>query len=103
LGVPLFRSRELTTVATTTMTTVGLPDTSTYATVELASCLVMPSARAYGSEGEGFESFRARIGQRRFPGREAARLRGPLADPYLTHPAWRVQSASASPGFTKQR
>jgi len=33
------------------MTTVGLPDTSTYATVELASCLVTPSARTYGSEG----------------------------------------------------
>jgi hypothetical protein len=32
------------------MTTVGLPGTSTYAPVELASCLVMPSARAYGSE-----------------------------------------------------
>jgi hypothetical protein len=45
------------------MTTVGLPDTSTYATVELASCLVMPSARAYGSEGWGFESLGARSGR----------------------------------------
>jgi hypothetical protein len=35
--------RELTTVATT-MTTVRLPDTPTYATVELASCLVTPTA-----------------------------------------------------------
>jgi hypothetical protein len=34
LGVPLFR-REMTTVLTTTMTTVGLPDTLTYATIEL--------------------------------------------------------------------
>ena len=42
------------------MTTVGLPDTSTYTTIELVSCLVTPSARAYGSEGWGFESLRAR-------------------------------------------
>jgi hypothetical protein len=33
---------DLTTVLTTTMTTVALPDTSTYTTVELASCLVTP-------------------------------------------------------------
>jgi hypothetical protein len=32
------------------MTTAGLPDTLNYATVELASCLVTPSARAYGSQ-----------------------------------------------------
>jgi hypothetical protein len=44
-GVPLFR--------TTTMTTVGLPDTLNYATVELASCLVTQSAGAYGSESGG--------------------------------------------------
>ena len=49
-GLPLFRT-ELTTVLTTTMTTFGLPDTFNYATVELTSCLVTPSARAYGSEG----------------------------------------------------
>ena len=48
--MPLFRA-ELTTVPTTTITTVGLPNTLNYATVELASCLVTPSARAYGSEG----------------------------------------------------
>ena len=36
--------RELTTVLTTTMTTVGLPDTVTYTTIELVSCLVAPSA-----------------------------------------------------------
>jgi hypothetical protein len=47
--VPLFRAL-LTTVLTTTMTTVGLPDTHNYATVGLASCVVTPSARAYGSE-----------------------------------------------------
>jgi hypothetical protein len=41
---------ELTTVLTTTMTTVGLPDTSTYTTLELVSCLVAPSACAYGPE-----------------------------------------------------
>jgi hypothetical protein len=57
--VPLFRA-ELTTVLTTTMTTVRLPDTSTYTTRELVSCLVTPPARAYGSEGWGFESLRAR-------------------------------------------
>ena len=49
---------ELTTVLTR-MTTVRLPDTLNYATVELASCLVTPSARAYGSEGSAFESLRA--------------------------------------------
>jgi hypothetical protein len=59
VGVPLFHA-ELTTVLTTTMTTVGLPDASTYTTIELASCLITPPARAYGSEGWGFESLRAR-------------------------------------------
>jgi len=59
--------RELTTVLTTTMTTVGLPDTSTYRTIELVSCLVAESACAYGSEGWEFESLRARAGQRLFP------------------------------------
>ena len=48
--------REPTTSLTTTVTTVGLPDAVTYATIELVSCLVAPSARAYGSEGWGFES-----------------------------------------------
>jgi len=43
--------RELTTVLTTTMTTVGLPDTFTYAAGELVSCLIVSSARAYGSRG----------------------------------------------------
>src|ERR1700694_3497210 len=52
--------RELTTVLTTTMTTVGLADTSSYTTTELVSCLVTPSAYTYGSEGWGFESLRAR-------------------------------------------
>jgi len=33
------------------MTTAGLPDTSTYTTREFVSCLVTPSACAYGSEG----------------------------------------------------
>ncbi|MCW2651042.1 MAG: hypothetical protein JWR32_2018 [Mycobacterium sp.] len=42
--------RELTTVLTTTATTVGLPDTFTYTTIELLSRLVTPSARAYGSQ-----------------------------------------------------
>jgi hypothetical protein len=42
---------ELTTVLTTTMTTVGLPDTPTYTTIGPLSCLVAPSACAYGSEG----------------------------------------------------
>src|SRR5271167_192734 len=57
----------LTTVLTTTMTTVRLPDTSTYTTSELVLCLVAPSACAYGSEGWGFESLRARPAQRPFP------------------------------------
>src|ERR1700739_4891803 len=50
----------LTTVLTTTMTTVRLPDTSTYTTSELVLCLVAQSACADGSEGWGFESLRAR-------------------------------------------
>ena len=49
------------------MTTVRLPDTSTYTTTELVSCQVTPSARVYGSEGWEFESLRARPAQRRFP------------------------------------
>jgi hypothetical protein len=32
------------------MTTFGLPDTSTYTTIEFVSCLVTPPARAYGSQ-----------------------------------------------------
>jgi hypothetical protein len=48
----------LTTVLTTTMTTVGLPDTSTYTTIKLASCLVTPPAHAYGSEGSSSASMR---------------------------------------------
>ena len=51
-GLLLFCPR-LTTVLTITMTTFGLPDTLNYATVELASRLVTPSACAYGSEGWG--------------------------------------------------
>jgi len=42
------------------MTTIRLPDTLTYATIELASSPVTSSARAYGSEGWEFESLRAR-------------------------------------------
>jgi hypothetical protein len=59
VGVPLFRT-VLTTGLTTTMTTVELPHAFAYTTTELVSCLVTPSARAYGSEGWGFESLRAR-------------------------------------------
>ena len=33
-----------------------LPDTLDYAAAELASCLVTPSARAYGSEGSRFSN-----------------------------------------------
>src|ERR1700687_1521322 len=46
-----FSHRELTTVLTSTMTTVAPPDTSAHTTAELASCLVTPTARVYGSEG----------------------------------------------------
>jgi hypothetical protein len=42
------------------MTTVGLPDTFTYTTAESVSRLVARSTCAYGSEGWGFESLRAR-------------------------------------------
>ena len=42
MGAPPFRT-ELTTVATTMMT-VGLPDTLTYATVELAWRTLTPTA-----------------------------------------------------------
>jgi len=56
----VFSHRELTTLLTTTMTTVGLSDTSTCTTTELVSCLVTPPARAYVSEGWEFESLRAR-------------------------------------------
>jgi hypothetical protein len=48
--------RELTPALTTTMTTVGLPDTFTYTTTELVSCLVEPSACAHGSEGSRFSN-----------------------------------------------
>src|ERR1700758_2642645 len=47
------------------MTTAGLPDTSTYTTRELVSCLVARSACAYGSEGWGFESLQARAAEAR--------------------------------------
>jgi hypothetical protein len=50
---------ELTTILTTTKTTVGLSDTSSYTTKDVPSCLVAPSARAYGPEGWEFESLRA--------------------------------------------
>ena len=43
------------------MTTDGLPDTFTYTTTESVSRLVAPSTCAYGSEGWGFESLRARL------------------------------------------
>ena len=49
------------------MTTVGLPDTSTYTATELVSCLVVSSACAYGSKGNGVEALRARPAQSRFP------------------------------------
>src|ERR1700692_5069929 len=49
------------------MTRVPLTGTRAYTTLELVSPLVAPSARAYGSEGWGFESLRARPAQRRFP------------------------------------
>jgi hypothetical protein len=65
--MPLFSFRVLTTILTTTMTTVGLLDTHTYTTIGPLSCLVTPSACAYGSEGWGFESLRAHAVQRRFP------------------------------------
>ena len=57
--------REFTTALTTTMTTVGLPDTFTYTTIELVSCLVRtiglcPRIRRF----EVFESLRAHPAQR---------------------------------------
>jgi hypothetical protein len=55
-GVPPLRG-ELTTVLTT-MTTVRLPDTFSYTTTELLSCLVVTSACADGSEGSSSASRR---------------------------------------------
>ena len=55
-GSAAISHRELTTALTTTMTTVGLPDTFTYGTTELVSCLVEPSACAHGSEGSRFSN-----------------------------------------------
>ena len=55
--MPLFSFRVLTTILTTTMTTVGLLDTHTYTTIGPLSCLVTPSACAYGSEGGGSNPF----------------------------------------------
>ena len=49
--------RALTTVVTTTVTTVRLLDTHTYTTIGPLSCLVTPSACAYGSEGGGSNPF----------------------------------------------
>ncbi|MDT5411176.1 MAG: hypothetical protein QOG14_3396 [Mycobacterium sp.] len=49
-----------TTFLTTTLTTVQHRGTSGYITSVLPSCLVTVSAHAYGSEGWGFESLRAR-------------------------------------------
>ena len=51
------KNRELMTVLTTTMTTVGLPDTLNYATVDIALRLVTQSARGYGSDGWGSDPF----------------------------------------------
>jgi hypothetical protein len=60
IGVLLFCPGAVT-VLTTTMTTFGLPDTLSCATVELAARLLTPSVRADGSEGWGIESLRARV------------------------------------------
>src|ERR1700692_1441243 len=49
------------------MTTVGLPDTPTYTTIELVSCLVARSGPCLRIRRLGFESLRARPAQRRFP------------------------------------
>ena len=49
-----------TTFLMTTLTTAGHPHTPSYITQGLPSCLVTVSARAYGSEGLGFGSLRAR-------------------------------------------
>jgi hypothetical protein len=83
--------RELTTVRTTTMTTVGLPDTLTYATVELASCLVTPSARAYGSKG--------RLAARRQPTDQYDGALDTTGD-HIGAPQWHWPT---SPGTSNQR
>jgi hypothetical protein len=68
-GVPPSQTQltQLTTVLTTTMTTVGLPDAPNYATVELTSCLVTLPARTYGSEGLGVRIPSGALRQRPFP------------------------------------
>jgi hypothetical protein len=94
---------ELTTVLTTTMTTVGLPDTLNDATVELVSCLVTPSARAYGSEGWGFESLRARPAQGRFacPSQSATLMVDDTSDNLNSE--FRVKAAEVVPCLRVQR
>ena len=57
--------RELTTVMTTTMTTVRLPDTLTYATIELASSLVTYPPVPTDQKVGGSNPF-GRAAQRRF-------------------------------------
>ena len=85
---------DLTTALTTTMTTVGLPDTSSYTTTELASSPVEPSACAYGSEGLGpigDHTLRAVMNHLRV----YARLAWPQTDRALA-----VTSGNALPRFT---
>ena len=69
MGVRPISHHALTTGLTTPLTTAGLPDASTYTTIELISCLVTPPARAYGSEGWQFGSVWARphVGISRVP------------------------------------
>jgi hypothetical protein len=69
VGVRPISHHALTTGLTTPLTTAGLPDASTYTTIELISCLVTLPARAYGSEGWQFGSVWARphVGISRVP------------------------------------
>ena len=72
------------------MTTVGHPAPLT--TLDLVSCLVAPSACAYGSEGWGFESLRARSV------RAAVVDPGAAADPAeVVDPAEAAEAGAAAP------
>jgi hypothetical protein len=84
--------RELTTLLTTTMTTVGLTETATNTTREFVLCLLTPSACSYGSEGWEFESLRAHSTQRRFPSLRRPRYSFSDDSSHRWSPSlWRVQ------------
>jgi hypothetical protein len=90
---------------TTTMTTVGRPDTRTYATIKPLSRLVAGSARACGSKGHGCKAFRAHSALEASPpplaiayDETAETRRNPRSDENLDHN--RDDSCSPSGAYT---